>query len=158
MTVTRRLVSGMLPSASAPKSERGLVICLAAPSFPSLASGFLTLDTVFVGVRAYPPEPSSLTSRFPEEKICFRTELETGATKLNAKVGHFMITTIFGTRPPDGVTPITDQNVRGRLGELFLWTRLGWRDDLNPARGSQGGVVAVRRPGAPPVREPGGFP
>ena len=55
MTVTRRLVSGMLPSASAPKSERGLVICLATPSFPSLASGFLTLDTVFVGVRAYPP-------------------------------------------------------------------------------------------------------
>ena len=99
-----------------------------------------------------------MTSRFPEEKICFRTELETGVTKLNAKVGHFMITTIFGTRPPDGVTPITDQNVRGRLGELFLWTRLGWRDDLNPARGSQGGVVAVRRPRAPPVREPGGFP
>jgi tetratricopeptide (TPR) repeat protein len=54
MTVTRRLVSGMLPSASAPKSERGLVICLAAPSFPSQAPCFLTLDTVFVGVRAYP--------------------------------------------------------------------------------------------------------
>jgi hypothetical protein len=70
-----------------------------------------------------------------EEKICFRTELETGATKLNAKVGHFMITTIFGTRPPDGVTPITDQNVRGRLGELFLQTRLGWRDDLNQHEG-----------------------
>ena len=43
MTVTRRLVSGMLPLASAPKSERGLVICLAAPRLPSLASGFLTL-------------------------------------------------------------------------------------------------------------------
>jgi Transglycosylase len=61
MTVTRRLVSGMLPSASAPKSERGLVICLAAPSFPSLASGFLTLDTVFVGVRAHPPRFRSPT-------------------------------------------------------------------------------------------------
>jgi hypothetical protein len=61
--------------------------------------------------------------------------LETGATKLNAMVGHFMITTIFGARPPDGVTPITDQNVRGRLGELFLRTRLGWRDDLNQHEG-----------------------
>jgi hypothetical protein len=55
--------------------------------------------------------------------------------QLNAKVGHFMITTIFGTSAPDGVTPITDQNVRGRLGELFLRTRLGWRDDLNQHEG-----------------------
>jgi hypothetical protein len=54
----------------------------------------------------------------PEEKIClvvrdrrdkpicrntlrrhFEKELQTGATKLKAKVGHFMVTTIFGTRP-----------------------------------------------------------
>ena len=74
----------------------------------------------------------------PEEKICllvrdrrdkpicrsslrkhFKRELETGATKLNAKVGHFMVATIFGTRPPDGFTPIKDERVRGRLGELF---------------------------------------
>jgi hypothetical protein len=87
----------------------------------------------------------------PEEKIClvvrdrrdkpicrntlrkhFQKELETGATKLNAKVGHFMVATIFGTRPPDGITPITDERVRGRLGELYLKARLGWREiDLN---------------------------
>ena len=64
----------------------------------------------------------------------FEKELQTGATKLNAKVGHFMVATIFGTRPPDGVTPIRDERVRGRLGELFLKTRLGWRDDVNPQR------------------------
>ena len=61
----------------------------------------------------------------------FEKELQTGAAKLNAKVGHFMVTTIFGTRPPDGVTPIRDERVRGRLGELFLKSRLGWRDGLN---------------------------
>jgi hypothetical protein len=42
-----------------------------------------------------------------------------------------MVTTILGTRPPDGVTPIRDERVRGRLGELFLKSRLGWRDGLN---------------------------
>ena len=61
----------------------------------------------------------------------FEKELQTGATKLEAKVGHFMVTTIFGTRPPDGFTPIRDERVRGRLGELFLKSRLGWRDGLN---------------------------
>ena len=89
----------------------------------------------------------------PEEQIClvvrdrrdkpicrntlrrhFEKELQTGATKLNAKVGHFMVATIFGTRPPDGVTPIRDERVRGRLGELFLKARLGWRDDVNQQR------------------------
>src|SRR5215472_17058091 len=74
----------------------------------------------------------------PEEKIClvvrdqrdkpicrntlrkhFQKELETGATKLNAKVGHFMVAPIFGVRPPEGTTPITDERVRGRLGELY---------------------------------------
>src|SRR6516165_7439719 len=64
----------------------------------------------------------------------FKKELEIGATKLNARVGHFMVTTIFGTRPPDGVTPIRDERVRGRLGELFLKARLGWRDDVNQQR------------------------
>src|SRR5262249_48908677 len=83
----------------------------------------------------------------PEENIClvvrnrsdkpisrnslrkhFKKELETGATKLNARVGHFMVATIFGTRPPDGITPITDQRVRGRLGEVYLKARLGWRE------------------------------
>ena len=86
----------------------------------------------------------------PEEKIClvvrdrrdkpicrntlrrhFEKELQTGAPKLNAKVGCFMVTTILGTRPPDGVTPIRDERVRGRLGELFLKSRLGGRDGLN---------------------------
>ena len=85
----------------------------------------------------------------PEENICllvrnrsdtpisrnslrkhFKKELEVGATKLNARVGHFMVTTIFGTRPPDGVTPIRDERVRGRLGELFLKARLGWRETV----------------------------
>ena len=43
-----------------------------------------------------------------------------------------MVATIFGTRPPDGITPITDERVRGRLGELYLKARLGWREiDLN---------------------------
>jgi len=60
----------------------------------------------------------------------FKKELEIGATKLNARVGHFMVTTIFGTRPPDGVTPIRDERVRGRLGELFLKARLGWRETV----------------------------
>ena len=58
----------------------------------------------------------------------FKKELEVGATKLNARVGHFMVTTILGTRCPDGVTPIRDERVRGRLGELFLKARLGWRE------------------------------
>jgi hypothetical protein len=58
----------------------------------------------------------------------FQKELETGATKLNARVGHFMVATIFGARPPAGTTPITDERVRGRLGELYLKARLGWRD------------------------------
>jgi hypothetical protein len=66
----------------------------------------------------------------------FKKELETGATKLNAKVGHFMVATIFGTRPPDGLTPIKDERVRGRLGELFLKARLGWREtDSNQNEG-----------------------
>jgi hypothetical protein len=91
----------------------------------------------------------------PEEQIClfvrdrrdkpicrnslrkhFKKELETGATKLNAKVGHFMVATIFGTKPPDGFTPIKDERVRGRLGELFLKARLGWREtDSNQHEG-----------------------
>jgi hypothetical protein len=66
----------------------------------------------------------------------FKKELETGATKLNAKVGHFMVATIFGTRPPDDLTPIKDERVRGRLGELFLKARLGWREiDSNQHEG-----------------------
>src|SRR3974390_3410041 len=66
----------------------------------------------------------------------FGKELQTGATKLNAKVGHFMVATIFGTRPPDGLTPIKDERVRGRLGELFLKARLGWREiDSNQHKG-----------------------
>ena len=59
---------------------------------------------------------------------CFNRELQTGATKLNAQVGNFMVSTIFGAKPPNGVTPITDERVRGRLGELFLKRRLGWRE------------------------------
>ena len=40
-----------------------------------------------------------------------------------------MVSTIFGTKPPHGVTPIRDERVRGRLGELFLKARLGWREE-----------------------------
>src|SRR6201998_2219518 len=69
----------------------------------------------------------------------FEKELQTGAAKLNAKVGHFMVATVLGTRPPDGVTPIRDERVRGRLGELFLKSRLGWRDGLDQHRGPTGG-------------------
>jgi hypothetical protein len=58
----------------------------------------------------------------------FKKELETGATKLNAQVGNFMVSTIFGAKPPNGATPIRDERVRGRLGELFLKARLGWRE------------------------------
>ena len=65
----------------------------------------------------------------------FKKELETGATKLNAQVGNFMVSTIFGAKPPNGVTPIRDERVRGRLGELFLKARLGWREiDLGSKR------------------------
>src|SRR6516225_5325118 len=64
----------------------------------------------------------------------FKKELEIGATKLNAQVGNFMVSTIFGTKPQHGVTPIRDERVRGRLGELFLKARLGWRDDVNQQR------------------------
>ena len=47
-----------------------------------------------------------------------------------------MVATIFGTRPPDGLTPIKDERVRGRLGELFLKARLGWREiDSNQHEG-----------------------
>jgi hypothetical protein len=50
--------------------------------------------------------------------------------------GHFVVATIFGTRPPDGLTPIKDERVRGRLGELFLKARLGWREiDSNQHEG-----------------------
>src|SRR5215469_16380543 len=65
----------------------------------------------------------------------FEKELQTGATKLKAKVGHFMVATIFGTRPPGGVTPIRDERVRGRLGELYLKAQLGWRDGSNQHEG-----------------------
>ena len=58
----------------------------------------------------------------------FKKELEISATKLNAQVGNFMVSTIFGTKPPHGATPIRDERVRGRLGELFLKARLGWRE------------------------------
>jgi len=63
----------------------------------------------------------------------FKKELEIGAAKLNAQVGNFMVSTIFATKPQHGVTPIRDERVRGRLGELFLKARLGWREiDLGP--------------------------
>ena len=78
----------------------------------------------------------------------FKKELETGATKLNAKVGHFMVATIFGTRPPDGLTPIKDERVRGRLGELFLKARLGWREtdsNQNEGRKEERPIEDVRR-------------
>ena len=103
----------------------------------------------------------------PEDKICllvrdrrdtpisrnslrkhFKKELETGATKLNAQVGNFMVVTIMGAKPPAGVTPIRDERVRGRLGELFLKSRLGWREnDLGPQdrrakRGENSGELA----------------
>src|SRR6202047_2264530 len=66
----------------------------------------------------------------------FKKELETGATKLNAKVGHFLVARVFGTRAPDGCTPSKDERVRGRLGELFLKARLGWREtDWNEHEG-----------------------
>jgi hypothetical protein len=65
----------------------------------------------------------------------FKKQLETGATKLNAQVGNFMVSTIFGAKPPNGMTPIRDERVRGRLGELFLKARLGWREiDLGSKR------------------------
>ena len=54
-----------------------------------------------------PSRPRARHAAGPHKK-----ELETGATKLNAKVGHFMVATIFGTRPPDGLTPIKDDHAR----------------------------------------------
>ena len=67
----------------------------------------------------------------------FKKELETGATKLNAQVGNFMVSTIFGAKPPNGATPIRDERVRGRLGELFLKARLGWREIDLGSRGER---------------------
>ena len=45
----------------------------------------------------------------------FKKELEIGATKLNARVGNFMVATIFGTRPPDGLTPKPNLTLDQRL-------------------------------------------
>src|SRR5215831_12905943 len=89
----------------------------------------ITEENIRLVVRDRRDKPISRTSL----RKHFKRELETGATKLNAQVGNFMVSTIFGAKPPNGVTPIRDERVRGRLGELFLKTRLGWREiDLGP--------------------------
>jgi hypothetical protein len=56
----------------------------------------------------------------------FKQELETAAAEMNAKVGIFVIATIFGSKVPAGMTPIRNEQVRGRLLELYLTTRMGW--------------------------------
>jgi hypothetical protein len=56
----------------------------------------------------------------------FKIELETAAAKMNAKVGSFIIATILGSKVPEGMTPIRNDRVRGRLLELYLATRMGW--------------------------------
>jgi len=84
----------------------------------------ITEENICLVVRDRRDKPISRTSL----RKHFKRELETGATKLNAQVGNFMVSTIFGAKPPNGVTPIRDERVRGRLGELFLKARLGWRE------------------------------
>src|SRR6516162_6668870 len=91
-----------------------------SPRPPSRADARGAVATLTNPERADLFSRSGLTGQIdlPEHAAAaFREELQTGATKLNVKVGHFMVATIFGTRPPDGVTPIGDERVRGRLGE-----------------------------------------
>jgi hypothetical protein len=80
------------------------------------------------------PDPGLVAPVSSSFLKCLRSEFrEIGLSC--AKIANFMVSTIFGTKPPDGVTPIRDERVRGRLGELFLKARLvGGRRGRRAAR------------------------
>jgi hypothetical protein len=74
----------------------------------------------------------------------FKKELETAAADLHSRVGNFMIATIFGSKVPEGMTPITDERVRGRLMELYAAQRMDWRKTvINQHEGKAGGTPIV---------------
>jgi hypothetical protein len=56
----------------------------------------------------------------------FKREVAIGATELHARMGNFMVATIFGMAPPAGTVAIDNQHVRGSLAMFFARTRMGW--------------------------------
>jgi hypothetical protein len=54
-----------------------------------------------------------------------RASSREGATKLNAKIGNFMVATIVGQKVPAGFKAIDDEQVRGSLLELNAAARIG---------------------------------
>jgi hypothetical protein len=74
----------------------------------------------------------------------FKKELETAAADLHLRIGNFMIATMLGSKVPEGVTPITDERVRGRLMELYAAQRMNWRKTVvNQHDGKAGGAPIV---------------
>jgi hypothetical protein len=99
------------------------------------------------------PRRTSVCSSGTDDKpICrnslrkhFKKELETGATKLNAKVGHFMVATNFQHQTPDGLTPIKDGASGVGWARLFLKGSAGLAGNrLEPARRPEGGAAHRR--------------
>jgi hypothetical protein len=76
----------------------------------------------------------------------FRKEINHGAGMLNARVGNFMVSTILGLEIPkdSGITPITNESVRGGLLELYVAARMGWRKTVvNQHEGKDGAKTIV---------------
>jgi hypothetical protein len=78
----------------------------------------------------------------------FGDELQSGAAKLNFKVGHFMVNTMLGlpvnppnptgeARPTD-LTPITGESSRTGLLQMYAKTRMGWRETVEHANAKDG--------------------
>ena len=67
-----------------------------------------------------PLDPKSLRKHFSRE-------IEAGAVELHARIGNFIVATIFGISPPSGSVPIDNQHVRGSLAMFFAETRMGWK-------------------------------
>jgi hypothetical protein len=63
---------------------------------------------------------------------------------MNTRIGNFMAATILGREVPEGVTPITNERVRGSLLELYVAQRLGWRRTVaNQHEGKDGAKQIV---------------
>ena len=58
----------------------------------------------------------------------FKSEIERGDVTLKAKVGQFMVATIFGGPAPAGTVKIEKDECRTALLQLFLKTRCGFVD------------------------------
>jgi len=92
-------------------------------------------DVEMMAALGIPPEQMCQIVRDKNEKPIrlrtflrhFRREIETGAIKVNARVGSFITATILGTAPPDGGEPITDERVRAKLAIFYARTQLGWQ-------------------------------